>query len=301
MYILSELVQFFSYKKKQLKEDSTYSSNDSYREREYMKQEEAVETIMKLGLTVLQAKVYLALAKSGPATGRMAASAAKIASNDVYRVLGELQEKGLAEKILANPTMYKVTPSDGLSTLLNKKKEEYFETQKQVKALSHLLREHETDNPAFESSQQFVMTSQVKLLFKLHHKLAANTKRSVDFLCPIKISGKALLDIEYIQPAIKRDVKIRVITPIAELSFQNNNYRKTELFEERSLPKLALSFGMIIFDEQQLTVALSKEVTPSLWTSNPNMVSIANAYFNSIWESAKPYKQIIEQMNYPKG
>ena len=58
-------------------------------------QEETVQTLVNLGLTVLQAKVYLSLAKSGVSTGRATAKAAKVASQDVYRVLIELQEKGI--------------------------------------------------------------------------------------------------------------------------------------------------------------------------------------------------------------
>ena len=251
-----------------------------------MQQEEALETIMKLGLTLLQAKVYLALAKSGPTTGRMTASAAQIASNDVYRVLKELQEKGLVEKIIANPTMYKTEQSEGLFILLNKKKEEYIETKKQVKALNASINKLEKDKANLEPSQQFEIISQAKLLTRINEKIAATTKQSIDFVYPTRLFGKKLLeDFQYAQSAIKRGVKIRVITLNDEKGHNSHN-GKQQLFEQRTVPESGLPFEMHIFDKQQLTIALSEQEIPSLLTNNLNIVSLAQAYFNTTWNRA---------------
>ncbi|MCW4019121.1 MAG: hypothetical protein NWF00_10680 [Candidatus Bathyarchaeota archaeon] len=98
-----------------------------------MKTEEAIQTLVNLGLTVLQAKVYLALVTVGTTTGRITAKAANVASQDVYRVLTELQEKGLAEKIIAKPNKYKPTPvQNGISALLKQKIKEYNENEKKA-------------------------------------------------------------------------------------------------------------------------------------------------------------------------
>ena len=94
-------------------------------------QEETVQTLVNLELTVLQAKVYLALVKLGTSTGRTTAKAAKVASQDVYRVLTELQEKGLVEKIIAKPNKYRPIPlKDGLSMLLQRRNKQTAELKK---------------------------------------------------------------------------------------------------------------------------------------------------------------------------
>jgi sugar-specific transcriptional regulator TrmB len=70
----------------------------------------------------LQAKVYIALAKLGTLTGRVTAKEAKVASQDVYRVLAELEEKNLVEKIIVTPNKYRPVPvQDVLSILLKQK------------------------------------------------------------------------------------------------------------------------------------------------------------------------------------
>jgi len=96
-----------------------------------LQQEETVQTLVNLGLTVLQAKVYLALVKSGTSTGRTTAKTAKVASQDIYRVLTELQEKGLIEKIIAKPNKYRpILLEEGLSMLLQRRNKQTAELKK---------------------------------------------------------------------------------------------------------------------------------------------------------------------------
>jgi hypothetical protein len=47
-------------------------------------------------------------------------------------------------------------------------------------------------------------------------------------------------------------------------------------------------FGMHIFDEQQVTLAMSeKEPLPSLWTNNVHVVKLAEAHFENMWDNAQ--------------
>lgn len=252
--------------------------------REYMGEERAVATLLKLGLTVLQAKVYLALATSGPYTGRATASSTHIATNDVYRILHELQEKGLVEKIVTKPTMYKsVQINDGLSSLLESKKEEYIETKRQVKALSNAIGEIRKQDRAPQSDPQFIITSQIKTLIKMHEKLANASTNSIDFVLPIKTKQALYKYSEFIDPAIKRKVKIRAIT----IDKEKNQSSKNPLFEVRTVPDINQPIGMHIFDKQQVTLAMSEKATPSLWTNNAHIVILAQAYFEELWNNAK--------------
>ncbi|MFB3888399.1 MAG: helix-turn-helix domain-containing protein [Candidatus Bathyarchaeia archaeon] len=60
-----------------------------------MKNEERIEVFMRLGLTMNQARVYLALARLGLTTAKRLSKDAQISRQDVYRVMSELQEIGL--------------------------------------------------------------------------------------------------------------------------------------------------------------------------------------------------------------
>ena len=98
--------------------------------------DEPIQTFMSLGLTFLQAKLYLTLVKLGNSGGevRKISRESNIARQDVYRILPQLEKLGLAVKIIASPTIYCATPlENGFSMLLNQKTDEYIELQKKAK------------------------------------------------------------------------------------------------------------------------------------------------------------------------
>ncbi len=250
--------------------------------------DDAVKTLVNLGLTILQAKVYLALAKIGTSTGKTTAKAAKVASQDVYRVLGELQERGLVEKVISKPSLYRaISVSEGLAILLQNKEEEYRKTEKEVKAICNSFCEGTAQTPP-NQAVQFVITSQAKLLVRQHEKLAGAAKESIDFIAPLKMNEKMVLQFgQYIKPALRRGVKIRVLTHQEETIDKASEISLNPLFDFRVLPEQTIPFGMHIFDRREITLAVSKQPTPSLWTNNPHIVRMAEAYFESLWSKVK--------------
>ena len=73
-----------------------------------MYQEEDVEALVALGLTTLQAKVYLTLNKLEEAKTK--SETAKVARQEIYRVMNKLQNLCLVEKVIAKPVRYKAVP-----------------------------------------------------------------------------------------------------------------------------------------------------------------------------------------------
>ena len=59
--------------------------------------EENIKTLIDLGLTGAQAKIYIALLYLGPTSTKEISRASKVARPDVYRALTELQESGIVE------------------------------------------------------------------------------------------------------------------------------------------------------------------------------------------------------------
>ena len=187
--------------------------------------------------------------------------------------------------------MYKATQiNEGLSILLQNKKEEFIETEKQVKTICDTFCENINQNIS-QDCVQFIITTEINLLLKLHEKLADATKESIDFQAPLKISEKMLLHhCAYIKPAIRRGVKIRVIAlKVNGETIAKNPKPSSEkpLFELRFLPESATPFGMYIFDKQEVTLAISKNPMPSLWSNNPHLVKLAEAYFENMWNNAQ--------------
>jgi hypothetical protein len=96
-----------------------------------MAEEEIVRILTRLGLTISQSKVHLALFELKKATGKITAKHSKVARQEAYRVLDELQEKGLVEKIIARPTEFEPIPIDDCIYILIKgKKMKFLKTGK---------------------------------------------------------------------------------------------------------------------------------------------------------------------------
>jgi sugar-specific transcriptional regulator TrmB len=94
-------------------------------------QDEDVEALTSLGLTILQAKVYLALVKSGSSTIREISKTSDVARQDLYRITSELQKLGLVERVIANPTEFRaIELTGGISILLQRVHEKEAEIRK---------------------------------------------------------------------------------------------------------------------------------------------------------------------------
>ena len=84
-----------------------------------MIQDEYIQTLTELELTLLQAKAYITLARLGKADVNSISKASNLARTDVYRVMLILERLGLAERIIDKKTVYKATPiKEGILILL---------------------------------------------------------------------------------------------------------------------------------------------------------------------------------------
>jgi sugar-specific transcriptional regulator TrmB len=254
-------------------------------------QEEQLQALRSLGLTFVQSKAYLNLAKLGSADTKTIATASGIARQDTYRIMSSLEEVGLAEKIVGKTTMYKATPiKEGLSLLLQNKKKDYIESKKQVKSI--LANFYENADQIKLHDVQFTITSELNLLIKMHEKLADMTKYTIDIAVPIRINQKmAFENMQYLNSATRRGVKIRFISQESNgdaIVEDPKHSSKDPLLELRHLPETAIRFGMHIFDKREMTMAISEnKPMPSLWTNSPHVIELASAYFESMWSNAK--------------
>jgi hypothetical protein len=174
--------------------------------------------------------------------------------------------------------------------LLQEKKEEYIKTKKHAERIFNSFNQNSNQNNQ-EEGIQFTITSELKLLIKSHEKLTASCERSIDFVYPIRISEKELFrDSDHIKAAIERGIKVRAMTARQVHNSTGMNSKsafKSAGFEHRFLPESVIPFGMHIFDNQEVTLAISSNPMPSLWTNNSHVVKLAQVYFENIWDNAE--------------
>lgn len=100
-------------------------------------QDDIFETLTELGLTALQAKVYLALTQLGESRAATICKLSKVTRPDIYRVINELLEAGLVEKIVSKPMRFVPIPlQQGLSLLLEMRDQRSSKLKKEIERIT---------------------------------------------------------------------------------------------------------------------------------------------------------------------
>ena len=259
-----------------------------------MNDEEKVNVLVGLGLTSLQAKIYLALMKSGctPVSVKALSSLSKVVRQDTYRVLTVLQERGLAEKILGDVTMYRCIPiKSGIKKLLKQKSEEYSQVKKKTEYMLNHFENNFVDIEHEILNLNFSLTTNLELLIQKLKKEISQTKSTVDIQYqPERMSTVAFYLIEDFEKAILRGVKIRLITTQFSVRESDNNLRELlkldaaqDALEIRYIQERP-EVGLSIFDKKSCYIRVSSSLGHSLCTTNQNVAYLANAYFANLWD-----------------
>jgi sugar-specific transcriptional regulator TrmB len=265
-------------------------------------QEKVIETLSELGLSVLQAKVYLALCKLDEPTGRATAKAANVASQDVYRILAELQEKSLVEKIIDKPNKYRAIPlKEGIKVLLQRRDNQTIELKNTI---AEILRNFEssTININENPSSQFMLIPAKEPAANNLGRLCKSAKVSVDLMSDCRSAMESLEAVfDYIMKDIKRGMKFRHICdkPNKKSSISKSAraafsaLTKTPAFEARYTSH-PLPVKLLIKDKREVMIstqeASSNENTPYLWSNNPIIVEVIQKWYDTIWTGSAEEK-----------
>jgi sugar-specific transcriptional regulator TrmB len=266
---------------------------------------ERIETLIRLGLTLNQARAYLALVEFGSASAREIAKKAHITRQDIYRVIPTLQETGIIEKTLSNPALYTaLSMQQGISILLKRKIVEQQELQKKTTELLLDFKNYSGER-ASENSDFIIVTGRDAIVQRIRNNLL-----KVQIGLDVVISKRRFVAImpelaDLFLKALKRGIKFRVVTEQQEYeqSIQEmlNSLVMQPGFEIRYLSEQPESVVSIL-DGDQAIVTLSSTApfneTSALLSGNSCFVALAQSYFKVKWRSAqqknilKPYYNI---------
>ncbi len=253
---------------------------------------EDVQCLHELGLTQLQAKVYLTLLKTESSTVKGIASESNIARQEIYRVLSEIKDMGIIEKILDIPTKYKAIPlSDLISFLMERRNKKTREIEKISKKV---IKKHKNEqNKNFMQEDFFVVIPKKERFVKKLKQLIQLSKKSVRVITAKNrlINSRESLKSTIIK-AGNRGVTLQLITEkdTEEKVLQGYwpEYKKNVKYVLKSPPVV-----MIIIDEKEvllITSAVSAFAGSSaLWSNNASQVTLAVNYFEIMWLSAIEY------------
>jgi sugar-specific transcriptional regulator TrmB len=254
------------------------------------------QVLIDLGLTQVEARVYLTLVKSGPSRISAISKTSKVARPEIYRNLSKLQELGLVEKIIKRPLEYRAIPIDeGVSLLLKTKTNQY----KRVRAESRLLlNTAKRDRAKIEKENietpQFVLIPEGRAINRINTAIE-KAQLSIDLVVSWKRFSRGMVSTfaESVENAWSRKVKTRFIVESPAKSKTAKQLiqfcREKPFCQIRFIPSYPETiFG--IYDKKEIFVVVRSKTdlpdSPDLWSNNRNLIALAECHFEILWLTA---------------
>ncbi len=263
-----------------------------------MSNDENTDLLLGLGLTVNQAKVYLAILKLEKTTVGQVAKFSKVRREDVYRILPSLEKMGLVERLLGNPTEVRATViSDALASLVaeerNKLNERLLSMENTVKKLKKLSVKEWTQRVPDKESIYILIPDKTAILAKASVLIKDSRKEVLlvgdkgrimqilsNFSNELKLAKKKGAQIRLIferkssDGLLKENVKKLIGDASVHVKFNNEPLNH-----------------FIMSDDSEALITTSKESgfgeCPSLWTNNSNLIGVLRTSFESDWNKAE--------------
>ncbi len=262
-----------------------------------LRQDEDIQFLLQIGFTATQAKLYLSLLKLRRTDVKTLAKDTNVPRQTTYRVLGELQEKGICEKIMALPQEYEAIPiKEGISIMLNEKANEYAKSLK--KTQEFLLRfsmPKETPIKEQECKMRFIEGKKtfINKMKIIHTNLQNDAMGCSTLQLWVQITQEIFQDVEN---ALDRGVSFRFVIekPNGEISLPNEieSLMTNPNFQVRlTCNQLKLRGAVYDSKEASFNFDPSKSLSEShmIWTNHPGLVISFQDHFENLWTTAQRY------------
>jgi sugar-specific transcriptional regulator TrmB len=253
-----------------------------------------IKLLTRLGLTPLQAEVYLTLAKIDKATVKTISSISSKDRANVHRVLTRLQELELVEKLLTNPNFFKALPAnEGVQMLLAHKEREHEEIKAQTKELLEKYRniKQEASN---EKICEFVLIPDGNFTKrKVAEMISSNriTHEVIIYWSDFEPDSNAVVAMW--RKVLYKSVKMRIIVFLQKnekLPKKVLDLKKCPQFQIRETPtppKVTIS----IIDGKEALISVTPQISPrgkpGLWVNNAGLVALIQEYFELTWRNSR--------------
>lgn len=255
--------------------------------------EDAALTLIQLGLTSLESRIYLILCKYGKLSTKEISKLSKTAQSDVYRITNTLQHKGLVEKQIEKPVSYKPVPFEaGSRYLLERKQSEYKDLQQKIKRLNKQLKKKSVDTTSISDDSHFLMIPKRENIVKKIAEAIERSEKKVDLSLSWKrlYKGMTVSFVESIEKAWSKNVQFRIVveTP-QDVRGQKKAVefcRMSPMCNIRFLPSHPKTVLGLYDDREVFVIVNPKEDlfnSPALWSNNQSLITAMQEYFELLW------------------
>jgi HTH-type transcriptional regulator, sugar sensing transcriptional regulator len=256
-------------------------------------QGDSLKLLEQVGFTETQARIYMTLCSMGQTDAKTLAKHASTPRQAAYRTLGELQQKGIVEKIIAIPQQYRAIPiHDGLSIMISAKAKEYASLA--AKAQEFIQRyEVQAQEKAQEEYSISILEGKETILKKISTLTDACTKEI--WLCqPLQRWIQVNLSVgETVRQVLRRGVKYHVILEQndCELAFPKDLKPILRHLNYEVRVAHSLKINAALYDDRYGCFSFypSRSVgeTPVIVTNHPSLLIGFRDYFMNQWRDSK--------------
>jgi sugar-specific transcriptional regulator TrmB len=278
-----------------------------------MSQEKVLKVLSDLGLTRLDSKIYIYLAKNGPKEGKEISRALKVQRPQLYRSLKTLQKKAIVSATLERPAKFSAVSFERAVDLFIRTKLE--EAQKIQNEKSELLSSWQgiKVRAVPDTSARFMVIEGTNLIYSRIKQMINETKNQLSIISTVSGLARAdrfgLLDSHFKHPQLS-NVQFRLLTHLTEDNVHTihallDETPKTELRFEIRNPDLGsrLFPRMVIRDEEEIMFFINPKVEYSaseqdnlcLWTNCSSLIHSFLTLFEELWRnSTNIQRKIVE-------
>lgn len=255
------------------------------------------EILQNLGLTNMQTRVYLSLLNLKTGTVSEIAKISKIARQDVYKILPDLEEIGLLERIIGNPTEYgAISITNGIGILIAKKTQKNSQIFQEAIQFANFFQNRNSKRLREKSDKEdkfILIPKRIALINKLK-KSFKKVKKSVDAIIPGKDWSRVFFEFSDDWELLTyRGVEIRIITNKLQISSkllkEKKFFKNYKNFQIKYL-KDNTNIRAGLHDEERLFIATNPNKdaldSPALFTNNSTIIELFETYFNLSWKNA---------------
>jgi HTH-type transcriptional regulator, sugar sensing transcriptional regulator len=260
-----------------------------------------LEDLRRMGLTRPEAVVYTVLVCLGPSRAKDLHAVARHSREETYRILKDLESKGLVEARLEKPTIFTaVDPDTTIDVLISRIKKETQERTKNAKELGTWL--EDIRGPTVEEGSPD-QGHHVKLLHGHQATRAGNAMiRNCRTSCMVVTTAGWLSkmnevgNLEPLASASEEGVKVRIVTEVTSESIKYaRNYGGR--FEIRHHLGVNRMVRLMLCDDSAVMFALSEnedvEGLLSLYSDSTPMVEGFKLIFEKLWADAIPATEVV--------
>lgn len=258
-------------------------------------EEQLKSTLIDFGCTSKEAQIYLFLAKTGILKGSEVSKYTKTNKAETYRILKNLQGKGLVESTMESPTRFSVVPLDKI--IDTQIKERQAETSRIQNAREQLLTYwNSIKRTELELTlEKFVVLDKNKINLKIG-EMMRGSKNSFFATTTVQMLGTDKGGLfETATDKVHKKVVFRFLTDINE-----RNVDAAQNLSKITPPRIILKARnplvtelfprMAIRDNEELLLFISPENTEkeetALWTNSHSIVNAFASIFEDLWEGA---------------